>query len=201
MIVLGLTGSIGMGKSTAARMFKRMGVPVFDSDLSVHKAIGINGSAVEEIAVTFPESWDKKRGVIDRKKLGATVFGDAEKRKELESILHPVVQQGQRKFIAAMNRIGKNIVVLDIPLLFETGAQSRVDYTICVTAPFDIQKRRVLKRPGMDETKFYKILSHQMPDGEKQALADYVVQTGLGYALTFRQLQKIVNEVCKACVK
>ncbi len=195
MIILGLTGSIGMGKSTAARMLKRMGVPVFDSDADVHKALSPKGMAFEEVAVTFPASWDKKSGAINRKTLGGIVFEQEHKRKELEAILHPVVQRGQRKFIAAMQRIGKKIVVLDIPLLFEIGAETRVDYTICVTAPYPIQRRRVLARPHMDERRFLKILGQQMPDAEKQALADFVVQTGQGYATTYRQLQKIVKQV------
>lgn len=184
-----------MGKSTAARMFKRMGVPVFDSDADVHKALSPKGLAFEEVAVTFPESWDKKTRTINRKILGAIVFDDPQKRKELESILHPIVQAAQRKFIRAMRRLGKRIVVLDIPLLFEISADKRVDYTICVTAPYDVQKRRVLARPNMDEQRFLKILDQQMPDLQKRALADYVVQTGQGYALTYRQLQKIVKEV------
>lgn len=194
MIVLGLTGSIGMGKSTAARMFRIMGIPVFDSDASVHQAM-TRGETMTEIAVTFPESWDKKRRVLDRKKLGQIVFNDVEKRKRLEGILHPVVQRAQKVFIAAMNRAGKKIVVLDIPLLFEIGADKRVDYTICVTAPYDIQRRRVLKRPNMDEARFQAILNQQMPDAEKRARADFVVQTGLGYGLTFRQLREIVQQI------
>lgn len=199
MIVIGLTGSIGMGKSTAAQMLKRMGVAVFDSDRTVHRALS-SGEVMEEVAVTFPESWDKKRRVLDRKKLGAIVFADAQKRRELEAILHPVVQRAQKKFIAAMQRLGKKIVVLDIPLLFETGAETRVDYTICVTAPHDVQRRRVLARPHMDERRFQAILSHQMPDSEKQARADFVVQTGLGYGLTFRQLREIVRTIRKSRV-
>lgn len=195
MIVIGLTGSIGMGKSATARMFKKLGVPVFDSDADVHKALSPKGIAFEEVAVTFPESWDKKTGTLNRKILGGIVFEDAKKRKELEGILHPVVQAGQRKFIAAMRRMGKKIVVLDIPLLFETGAQARVDYTIVVTAPYVIQRRRVLARPNMDERKFLKILDMQMPDGEKQARADFIVQTGQGYAATYRQLQTILGSL------
>lgn len=195
MIVLGLTGSIGMGKSTAARMFKRMGVPVFDSDADVHKALSPKGAAFEEVAVTFPDAWDKKTRTINRTLLGGIVFEDADARKQLESILHPIVQAGQKKFIVGMTRLGKKLVVLDIPLLFEIGAQGRVDYTICVTAPDVIQRRRVLSRPNMSEEKFLKILDHQMPDAQKRTLADFVVQTGQGYALTYRQLQKIVKAV------
>lgn len=195
MIILGLTGSIGMGKSTAAKMFRRMGIPVFDSDADVHKALSPGGSVFEEVAVTFPESWDKKTRTINRKILGSIVFNDDVQRKRLEAILHPVVQRAQRKFVLVMRRMGRRIVVLDIPLLFETGAEKRVDYTICVTAPYDVQRRRVLARPNMDEERFLKILAQQIPDAEKQALADFVVQTGMGYSLTYRQLQKIVKQV------
>jgi len=197
MIVIGLTGSIGMGKSGAAKMLKRMGVPVFDSDVAVRHALTRDEAAIEEIALTFPESWDRKNARLDRGKLGAIVFDDARKRKKLESILHPIVQAGQKRFVAAMKRLGKKAVVLDIPLLFETGAEKRVDYTIVVTAPYSIQRRRVLRRVGMTQEKFEKILSHQMPDAEKQARADFVVQTGLGYALTQQELRKIVRGLLK----
>lgn len=195
MIVLGLTGSIGMGKSTAAQMLRRMGCPVHDSDEAVHKALAPYGSAFEIVAVSFPEAWDKKRRIIDRKKLGEIVFHDPRRRKELEDILHPVARRSQLKFIQEMKRKGRKVVALDIPLLFETGAQDRVDYTICVTAPDDVQRRRVMTRPNMTEEKFEKIKALQMPDAQKQALADYVVQTGLGYALTYRSLKAIVDDV------
>jgi dephospho-CoA kinase len=195
MIVLGLTGSIGMGKSTASQMLRKIGCPVHDSDEAVHKALAPYGDAFEIVAVTFPEAWDKKRRLIDRKILGSIVFNDIGKRKELEAILHPIARHSQMKFIHEMKRKGRKIVALDIPLLFEIGAQDRVDYTICVTAPDAIQRRRVLSRPGMTEDKFEAIKALQMPDGQKQALADYVVQTGLGYALTYRQLKAIVDTV------
>lgn len=195
MIVLGLTGSIGMGKSTAAQMLRKMGCPVHDSDEAVHKALAPYGDAFDIVARSFPDAWDKKRRLIDRKKLGAIIFNDEKKRKELEAILHPVAQQSQAKFVQEMKRKGRKVVALDIPLLFETNAQSRVDYTICVTAPYDIQKRRVMMRSNMTEEKFEKIRALQMPDDQKQALSDYVVQTGLGYALTYRSLKAIVDEV------
>jgi dephospho-CoA kinase len=176
-------------------MLCKMGCPVHDSDEAVLKALAPYGSAFEIVAVTFPDVWDKKRRLIDRKKLGEIVFHHEGKRKELESILHPVARQSQLKFIQEMHRKGRKIVALDIPLLFETGAQDRVDYTICVTAPDDIQRRRVMMRPNMSEEKFARIKSLQMPDEQKQALADYVVQTGLGYALTYRSLEAIVDAV------
>jgi dephospho-CoA kinase len=195
MIVLGLTGSIGMGKSTASQMLRKMGCPVHDSDEAVHKALSPYGSAYEMVAVSFPEAWNKRQRTIDRKKLGAIVFHDAERRKELEAILHPVARASQLKFIQEMKRKGRKVVALDIPLLFETDAQDRVDYTICITAPDDVQRRRVMMRPNMTEEKFERIKSLQMPDAQKQALADFVVQTGLGYALTYRSLKAIVDQV------
>lgn len=192
MIVLGLTGSIGMGKSSAAKMFRRMGIPVFDSDVAVHAALS-DKDVIREIGAAFSGAVSK--GSIDRKALGEIIFNDKKARKKLEAILHPHVWRGQKVFSASMKRMGHSIVVLDIPLLFETGAEKRVDYVVCVTAPHDIQKRRVLARPGMDEERFYKILEQQMPDAQKQARSDFVVQTGLGYALTFRQLKDIVRDL------
>lgn len=194
MIVFGLTGSIGMGKSTAAKMLKLMGVPVHDSDRAVHAALLPRGAAFEEVAVTFPDAWDKKTRLIDRKKLGDIVFTDKAQLKKLENILHPIAAASQKKFIQAMQNKGKRAVVLEIPLLFETGAEKRVDYTLSVTAPPAIQRRRVLRRKNMTEEKFRRILESQMPDLEKQARADFVVQTGLGYATTFQQLRRILKK-------
>ncbi len=195
MIVLGITGSIGMGKSTLAAMLEEMGVPVHNSDMAVHEALSPGGAAFEEVAVTFPDAWDKKTHTIDRKKLGAIVFGDADKRKELEAIVHPAVWDSQNKFRMKYNRLGLKAVALDIPLLFETGAEERVDYTIVASAPFDIQRRRVLARPNMSEEKFAAILATQMPDNEKKRRADYVVETGMGLGHSRRALEKILREV------
>lgn len=194
MIVLGLTGSIGMGKSTAASMLKILGVPVHDSDRAVHAALAPKGAAFEEVAVTFPGAWDKKSRTIDRKALGDIVFHDKAQRKKLEAILHPIAAASQKKFIMDMRSKGKRAVVLEIPLLFETGAEARVDYTICVTAPAAIQRRRVLARKNMTEEKFRNIVANQMPDAEKQARSDFTVQTGMGYATTFRELRKILKK-------
>lgn len=195
MIVIGLTGSIGMGKSTAALMLERMGCAIHDSDRAVRQALKPSGEAFEEVAVTFPEAWDKKKHTIKRDVLADIVFNDENKKTELESILHPIVQQSQKNFIQKQQRLGKEIVVLDIPLLFETGAQNRVDYTFLVTAPFHIQKRRVLARPGMSEEKFEAILSSQMPDNEKKARADFVISTGMGLAYTYQGLKKAIQEI------
>ena len=195
MIVLGLTGSIGMGKSTAAKMLRMTGVPVHDSDKAVHQALLPGGSAYRAVADMFPSV--SGRNGIDRKKLGAIVFADKAALKKLESILHPAAQESQQKFIRAMQAKGKKIVALEIPLLFETGAEERVDYTVTVTSPPAIQRRRVMKRKNMNEEKFKSILASQMPDAEKQARSDFVVDTGLGYARTYRQLKQIVESIRK----
>lgn len=194
MIVLGLTGSIGMGKSTAARMLKKLGCAVHDSDMAVRKALTSKGQAFEEVAVTFPECWDKKKHMINRGKLAKIVFDDFSKKQKLEEILHPIVRQSQSDFIRHQKRAGRKIVVLDIPLLFETGAEKRVDYTLVVTAPYDIQRRRVLARAGMTEKKFHDILDTQMPDKEKCARADFIIPTGLGLSYTFRILKNVLQE-------
>ncbi|NQZ14150.1 MAG: dephospho-CoA kinase [Alphaproteobacteria bacterium] len=195
MIVLGLTGSIGMGKSTAANMLEHLGCAIHDSDKAVHKALLPNGQAFEKVAVTFPDAWDKKKRIIKKKVLADIIFNDAGEKIELEKILHPIVQQSQQDFIQNQIRLDRDIVVLDIPLLFETGAEKRMDYTVCVSAPYHIQRRRVLSRPGMSEDKFHSILETQMPDHEKVQRADFVVKTGMGMAHSYRQLANIVREV------
>ncbi len=195
MITIGLTGSIGMGKTTAAKMLSVMGCAVHDSDHCVHRALKPHGLAFEEVAVTFPEVWNKKTHTIDRKKLGRLVFSDFEKKQALESILHPIVQQDQRRFLQTQIKADRNFSVLDIPLLFETGADRRVDVTAVVTAPFSMQRRRVLSRDNMSEDKFYSILDAQMLDVHKRALADFIVPTGLGRAYTYKVLQSMLREL------
>ncbi len=195
MIVIGLTGSIGMGKSRAASMLKLMGIPVHDSDKAVHAALQPKGSAFEDVVAAFPSVLDKKANRIDRKKLGDIVFNNPAALKTLEGILHPAAKKSQADFIQSMIRKGKRAVVLEIPLLFETGAEKRTDVVLCVSAPPAIQRRRVMARKGMTEEKFKSILAKQMPDEQKRALSDYVVQTGMGPAHTFRSLRKIVREL------
>lgn len=197
MIVLGLTGSIGMGKTTAAGMLQKLGCAVHDSDKAVHAALEPYGAAFEEVALTFPEAWDKKTHRIKRPVLAEIIFKDAQKRKELESILHPIVRQEQKKFVRRQQSLGKKIAVLDIPLLFETGAENRVDYTIVVSAPHHIQRRRVLSRPNMTEEKFHAILASQMPDHEKRIRADFVIPTSMGLAYTYNALKKAIQEIKK----
>ena len=193
MIIFGLTGSIGMGKSTAASILRRMGIPVHDSDAEVRRLMGPKGKAFEEVAVSFPESWDKKNYAIRRDALADIIFQDDDKREELEAILHPYVRQAQQAFIRKCQKMDLDRVVLDIPLLFETGADKRVDCTIVVTAPDFIQRQRVLSRPNMDEELFESILDKQIPDRVKRARADFVVQTGLGLAHTYQSLKSIVG--------
>lgn len=184
-----------MGKSTIGVILSEMGCPVHNSDAAVHDALLPGGAAFEEVAVTFPEAWQKKEHLIDRQKLGQIVFNDDEKRKTLESIVHPAVWASQDKFLMKESRMGRKFAALDIPLLFETNAQNRVDYTIVASAPYDIQKRRVMSRPGMTEEKFLNIVRSQMSDHEKRTHADYIVETGLGLAHTHQRIQQILREI------
>jgi dephospho-CoA kinase len=192
MIVLGLTGSVGMGKSTAAAMLRRLRVPVHDSDAEVHRLLGSGGRAVAAVAAAFPSA--RKGDGIDRPTLGRLVFGDAPALKRLEAILHPRVRTAQARFLAANRRRRAPVVVLDIPLLFETGAERRLDGVIVVSAPLWLQRARVMRRPGMTEARLAAILAQQMPDGEKRRRARWVVPTGLGKALTLRRLKAVLRE-------
>lgn len=195
MKILGLTGSIGMGKTTVGEMFARLGVPVHDSDHAAHTALEEGSPVFTAIAKTFPESWCRKTRTIDRKKLGAIVFADPEQKTLLESFIHPYVQAQQLKFLSAMRAKGMKNVVLDIPLLFETRAEQRVDHTIVVSAPFFIQTQRVLARPNMTVERFNSILRAQMSDTEKQERSDFIVQTGLGMARTQQQVRAILHDI------
>jgi dephospho-CoA kinase len=195
MKVIGLTGSIGMGKSVAAGLLRRLGVPVHDADVAVHDLLAPGGKAFETVALTFPEAWDKKRFVIDRQKLGELVFKDPAKKRALEKILHPLVQESQQAFIRKARRMGMKKVVLDIPLLYETGADRHCDAVICVTAPYFLQRTRVMSRRGMTEEKFFAILSSQWPDIEKRRRASVVIQTGLGRAYTMLGIKKFLRHM------
>lgn len=191
--VIGLTGSIGMGKSTVARMFAKLGVAVFNSDIAVHNMLGANGSAVEKVAAMFPETL--AGNAINCKKLGLEVFGDPKKLKLLESVMHPLVQQAQQRFIRAMKRMGKKMVLLDIPLLFETQAEKRCNSVVVVSAPPFIQRQRVLTRKNMTEEKFRQILKMQMSDYEKRKRADLVIHTGHGKAASLRQAKAFLRKL------
>lgn len=184
-----------MGKSTAARLFESLGVPVHDSDKAAHAALEPSGAAFNAVKSHFPESFDAKTNRIDRKKLGALVFANTQRLKTLESILHPMVHKSQADFIRIQKLLGKKQIVLEIPLLFETGAQSRVDYIVCVSAPDAIQRRRVLSRVGMTDQKLQDILARQIPDTKKQAMSDFIVHTGLGLARTHQDIKNILKQI------
>ncbi|WP_029010845.1 dephospho-CoA kinase [Azospirillum halopraeferens] len=193
MVILGLTGSIGMGKSTAARMLESMGVPVCDSDAVVHRLLGRGGAAVGAIDAAFPGV--VRDGAVDRRALGAAVFANPPALKRLEAILHPRVRAAQEAFLRHAARRGVAVAALDIPLLFETGGERRVDRTVVVSAPPMVQRARVLARPGMTAEKYAAILARQMPDAQKRRRADHVVPTGAGRRRTRMALRDIVAEV------
>jgi len=189
-LVIGLTGSIGMGKSTAATMLGRMGLPLYDADAAVHRLLGHGGAAVAAVAASFPSAL--VAGAIDRRCLGGLVFKNPSALKELEAILHPRVRQATHEFIHCHRRRDSRCVVLDIPLLFETGGEELCDRTIVVTAPLFLQTARVMARPDMTLGRLAAIRAQQMPEREKCRRANFVVQTGLSKAFTFRQLAAIV---------
>lgn len=188
MIVLGLTGSIGMGKSTTARMFADAGVPVHDSDETVHRLYA--GAAAPMIEARFPGT--VRNGVVDRARLSKAVVGNSEAMRDLERMVHPLVRADADAFLARHRAAGAPAAVLDIPLLFETGGEDRVDRIVVVTAPEAVQRERVLARPGMSEAKFEAILNRQMPDVEKRRRADYLVNTGNGLDAAREQVASIV---------
>jgi dephospho-CoA kinase len=193
MFALGLTGSIGMGKSTTAAMFAEEGVPVHDADAAVHRLY--DGEAVAAIEAAFPGV--AAGGKVDREKLGRRVLGDAAAMTRLEQIVHPLVRQAEERFLADARQKGAKVVVLDIPLLFETGAEKRCDAVVVVSAPPETQRTRALERAGMTEQKFQAILAKQMPDVEKRARADFVVETGHGLEAARAQVRDILARVAK----
>jgi len=188
MIRIGLTGSIGMGKSTVAAMFAAEGVPVFDADAAVHALQGPGGAVVAAIEVAFPGSAGPDG--VDRARLGAAVLGDDAAMKRLESIVHPAVAAERARFLA--DHADAPMVVFDIPLLFETGGEKAVDSIMVVSAPADIQRARVLARPGMTEAKFAAILARQLPDADKVARADHVIPTGGSLAETLAAVRAVI---------
>lgn len=191
MIVLGLTGSIGMGKSTTAGMFAEAGVPVHDSDETVHRLYA--GKAAPLVEAAFPGT--TVHGSVDRAKLGARVLGDAASMKKLEAIVHPLVRADADAFLARHRDAGESLVVLDIPLLFETGGRGRVDKVVVVTAPAEVQRRRVLARLGMSEEKLASVLAKQVPDAEKRRLADFVIDTGEGLDAARAAVASVIAEI------
>jgi dephospho-CoA kinase len=193
VIVLGLTGSIGMGKSAAASVLRQLGVPVYDADASVHRLMSHGGAAVGFIEAAFPGT--ARDGAIDRKALGRRVYADPAELKRLESILHPMVRAQEQTFLQTARMRRHPVVVLDIPLLYETGGEKRCDAVIVVTAPQFLQDQRVLKRPGMSRDRLKEILRQQMPDAEKRQRADFVVPTGLGKRASRVVLARILNKL------
>lgn len=191
MKILGLTGSIGMGKSTAAAMLRRLGVPVHDADATVHRLFGRGGAAVGPVAAAFPGV--VREGAIDRAELGRRVFGDPAALKRLEAIVHPLVRRAERGFLARHRRYGTRLVALDIPLLFETGGERRCDKVAVVNCPAFLQEQRVLRRPGMTRERLDAIRRQQMSDTEKRKRADFVIPTGLGRPATLRGLMRAVT--------
>ncbi|TCZ55238.1 dephospho-CoA kinase [Roseicella aquatilis] len=192
MKVIGLTGGIGMGKSTAANTFRRLHVPVFDADAAVHELQGKGGRAVAPIAAAFPGT--VREGKVDREALRRAVLGKPEALRRLERIVHPLVRDAERRFLAAARRRGERLVVLDIPLLFETRGEGRCDQIVVVTAPAAVQRWRVLRRPGMTEERLRWILARQTPDREKRRRADLLVHTGLSRHAAQRAIRKLVRE-------
>lgn len=189
MIVLGLTGSIGMGKSTTAGMFVEEGVPVHDSDAAVHRLYA--GAAAPLIEARFPGTVSD--GVVDRTRLAAAVLNDPQAMKALEAIVHPLVRKDADDFVERNRAEGRSLVVLDIPLLFETGGTERVDRIAVVTASAEEQRRRVLSRPGMSEEKFQAILARQVPDAEKRRRADFIIDTGNGIEPAREAVRSIIE--------
>ncbi len=195
MVILGLTGSIAMGKTTAANAFRRLGVPIHDSDAEVHKFLARGGAAVPLVEKAFPGV--TKNGAVDRAALGAKVFGDPIGLRRLEAILHPLVAESRARFLRHAARHRKRVVMLDIPLLYEVGADELCDAVVVVSAPRYLQRLRALRRPGMTAERLSAVLARQLPDQIKRTRADFVVPTGLGRATSLRQI-RIVLKVAQA---
>ncbi|MGV6871463.1 dephospho-CoA kinase [Pseudochelatococcus sp. B33] len=189
--VLGLTGSIGMGKSTTADFFRKQGVPVHDSDAAVHGLYA--GRAAPLVEAAFPGV--VVDGVVDRKRLGERVLDDPQALRRLEAIVHPLVREEEQAFLDSARREGAPLVVLDIPLLFETGAEGRCDAVVVVSAPPEVQRARVLARPGMTEEQFERIHVKQMPDAEKRRRADFVVDSSRGLDEAEAQVRDIISAI------
>jgi dephospho-CoA kinase len=192
---LGLTGSIGMGKSTTAAMFRRAGIPVHDADAAVHRLYA--GEAVAPVEAAFPGV--VRDGVIDRALLKGRVLGDEAAMKRLEAIVHPLVRAETERAIGAAGQARAPLIVLDIPLLFETGRESACDAVAVVTAPPEVQRARVLTRPGMDEATFAAILARQMPDAEKRRRAHFIIDTGQGLEIAENQVHALIRALAGRC--
>jgi dephospho-CoA kinase len=191
MFVLGLTGSIGMGKTTTARLFAEEGVPVHDADAAVHRLY--EREAVPLIEAAFPST--TAGGRVDREKLAREVVGNTDAIRRLEAIVHPLVREEEKKFLAKAAAEGAEVVVLDIPLLYETGGESRVDAVVVVSAPADVQRQRVMERPGMTVEKMEALIAKQMPDAEKRRRADFIVDSGQGVEHARAQVRQILARI------
>ncbi|MEA2992958.1 MAG: dephospho-CoA kinase [Alphaproteobacteria bacterium] len=193
MFVIGLTGSIGMGKTTTARFFADAGVPVHDADATVHRLY--EGAAAAAIEAAFPGT--TIGGKVDRNKLAARVVGDQAALRQLEAIVHPLVRQEEARFLAEAEKAGAPVAVLDIPLLLETRGEERVDAIVTVSAPPEVQRERVLQRPGITEEKLEAMIANQLPDAEKRERADFVVDTSQGFDAARAQVAQILRAVAK----
>ena len=193
MFILGLTGSLGMGKSATAKMFAEEGVPVHDADAAVHRLY--DGEATPQIEAAFPGT--TRDGKVDREALAKLVLGDAAAIKRLEQIVHPLVGATTKRFLAEAERSGATVAVIDVPLLFETGGDARCDAVVVVSAPAEVQRTRAFERPGMTEEKLAAILAKQTPDAEKRARADFVVDTSKGFEAARAQVRDILKVVAK----
>ncbi|MCI4644857.1 MAG: dephospho-CoA kinase [Hyphomonadaceae bacterium] len=192
MILLGLTGSIGMGKSATAQMFRECGAPVYDADASVHGIYQPGGRAVAPVSAAFEDILDEDGG-IDRAKLRAAVIGDPQAIQRLEEIVHPLVGAVQLEFLEAQRAAGAPYIVLDVPLLFETGGNARCNYVAVVSAPAAMQRERVLARGEMSEQDFEAILAKQVPDAEKRARADFIISTAFGFDFARAHVKAIAD--------
>jgi dephospho-CoA kinase len=193
MKILGLTGGIGMGKSTAATAFRRARIPVFDADAAVHRMQARGGRAVRAIEAAFPGT--VRDGAVDRVALRHAVLGKPDALARLERILHPMVEREEREFVARARRHGSRAVVLDIPLLFETHGDRRVDHVIVVTASPSVQIQRIRRRRGMSEADIRAVIARQMPDAEKRRRADTIIHTGLSRHHSLKALSRLIKEV------
>ncbi len=193
MLIIGLTGSIGMGKSETTRMFREEGVPVYDADAAVHQVYAKGGAAVQALEEAFPGV--TRDGAVDRERLSKRILGDDEAVKKVGQIVYPKIGEIQREFMADAKAADEPLVVLDIPLLFETSGGANVDKIVVVSAPADMQRKRVLARTDMTEEKFEAILRRQMPDSEKRAKADFVVDTGKGLEHAHARVREIIKEL------
>jgi dephospho-CoA kinase len=190
---VGLTGSIGMGKSETARLFARLGLPVFDADATVHALYGPGGAGTAAIAARFPEAVTPEG--VDRARLARIVAADASALHELEALIHPLVREAEERFIDAARDRNEDLVILDIPLLFETGRDKTMDALVVVSAPEAVQRERVLKRPGMTQEKLDAMLARQVPDAKKRAQADFVVETDKGLDHALSQVKRVAAEL------